>query len=173
MKDFDEILKSKIKPKEKMALLVQELKTKKDPMKDLIAAYQKSSVPNKGYYLEALELITQESPKFIDGHLDFIVFQISANGPSIKREAAKVIANVAGTFPDKVIKAIPALLENAEDEGTVVRWSAAKGLAEIAIGNPDSRKKLLGIFDKILKREENNGVKNIYVKAIKKISKMK
>jgi hypothetical protein len=82
-----------------------------------------------------------------------------------------VIANVAAAFPERAAKAIPALLKNTEDEGTVVRWSAAKGLTEIAKAYPESQKKLLHVFAKIVDEEENNGVKNIYIKALKKIEK--
>jgi len=76
-------------------------------------------------------------------------------------------------FPERASKAIPALIKNTEDEGTVVRWSAAKGLTEIAKYNLESQKKLLGLFAKIIEIEENNGVKNIYVKALKAIEKGK
>jgi hypothetical protein len=173
MAEFDEIVKMKIKPKEKMALLAQEIRNRKNGLGDLKAAYENAPLASKGYYMEAVELITAKDPKFIEGHLDFFIFEISAKSPSVKREAGRIIANVAGAFPDKVAKAIPALLENTEDDGTVVRWSAATGLTAIALNNAESRKKLLGLFNEILKREENNGVKNIYLKATKKLEKIK
>ena len=47
-------------------------------------------------------------------------------------EACRIIGNVAKKFPDKVKEAIPRLLENTKDKRTVVRWSAAFALTEIA-----------------------------------------
>jgi len=43
----------------------------------------------------------------------------------VKWEACRIIGNVAQEFPDKVKEAIPKLLENIKDKGTVVRWNVA------------------------------------------------
>jgi len=84
--------------------------------------------------------------------------------------------NESFVAPEKVAKAIPNLLKNTTDDKintTVIKWCAAFGLAEIAKHNPKTRKQLLPIFEKIIKSEKNNGVKNVYVKALKAIEKEK
>jgi HEAT repeat protein len=70
-----------------------------------------------------------------------------------------------------VAKSIPQLLANTKAEGPVVRWSAASALTAIAQHNPASRKELIPKFEAMVKRETNNGVRNIYVKALKFLEK--
>jgi len=60
---------------------------------------------------------------------------------------------------------------NTKDKGTVVRWSAALALGEIAKYNLNIRASLILKIGVILKREKNNGVKNVYLKALKAINK--
>ncbi len=52
-----------------------------------------------------------------------------------------------------------------------VKQAAAFALGEIAKNCPAARSSLLPKIDEILKTEENNGVKNVYAKALKAISK--
>jgi hypothetical protein len=75
---------------------------------------------------------------------------------------------------DETAKAVPYLLKNTADEvknTTVIKWCAAFALAEIAKSNPKTRKELLPVFDDITKRETNNGVKNVFLKAVKSIKR--
>ena len=50
-----------------------------------------------------------------------------------------------------------------------MRWSTAFALTEIAKNSKDEREKLITLFREILKSEENNGVRNVYLKAMKKM----
>jgi len=65
------------------------------------------------------------------------------------------------------------LLKNTKDKGTVVRWSVAFALGEIAKNNPKAAKILLPKMNELVKKEQNNGVKNVYLKALKVIGKGK
>jgi hypothetical protein len=47
-----------------------------------------------------------------------------------------------------------------------VRWSAAFALTEIAKSNKAAQIKLIPEFRKILEREDNNGVRKIYLKHL-------
>ena len=173
MTHLEEIMKSKIKPKEKTALLAEKLIEDKGLLKEIYGGFSAMSVGEKGTCIEAIGIITKDDPKFADGCLEFVIDQIGDDGPRVKWESAQVVSNVAKTYPDRTAKAIPALLDNTENDGTVVRWSAAKGLTEIAINNQGKREQLIKSFNEILKREDNNGVKNIYLKALKKMEKGK
>ena len=81
------------------------------------------------------------------------------------------IGNLAQKFPKEVEKAVPKLLVNTKDESTVVRWCAAFALSEIAKNSLRAREELVPKIEGIIKSEKNNGVKNVYLKALKTISK--
>ncbi|OGC37549.1 hypothetical protein A2526_02885 [candidate division WOR-1 bacterium RIFOXYD2_FULL_36_8] len=171
MSIIEEILKSKVKPKEKVTLLAKKLEGSKKLITDLIAYFKTASTAEKGASIEAIEYITAKNPKFAGSCLDFIVAQINGDEPRVKWEACRIIANISKEFPDETANAIPRLIINTKDDGTVVRWSAASALTKIAINNPKTQKKLLPIFLELVKKETNSGVKNIYIKALKILEK--
>ncbi len=167
MATIDEILKSKKKPKEIITLLAEKLKSDKGLVVNLIRCFENGSVAEKGNCIEAIEYVTKEDPEFAKNCLDFIIEQINNKAPRVKWETARIITNTAQKFPDKAKEAVPKLLENTKDKGTVVRWSAAFALTEIAKSNPNLQKELTAKFNEIVKRESNNGVRNIYLKYLK------
>ena len=173
MANIGKILKSKDTPKEKALKLAQKLKSDKNSSGELIAFYRAATDAEKGTCLAALAQITKQDPKFVEPYLDFVIDQIGYKAPRVKWEASEVVANATRVFPDKAAKAIPNLIENTKDEGTVVRWSSAYGLTEIAKANPKTRKELIPLFGKMVYREKQNGVKNIYVKALKALGENK
>ena len=169
MAKIEEILKSKKKPKEIVELLAEALKRDKKLISELILCFEEGTTAEKGNCMEAIEYITKENPEFVEDCFDFVIAHISDKAPRVKWEACRIIGNVAQKFPDKVKDAVPKLLENTKDKGTVVRWSTAFALTEIAKSNPKMQKELVPEFQKILEREINKGVKNIYLKYLKGI----
>jgi HEAT repeat protein len=167
MVTIDEILKSKKKTKEIVTLLAEKLKSDKGLVVNLIRCFKNGSVAEKGNCIEAIEYITKEDPEFAENCLGFVIENINNEAPRVKWETARIIGNVAQRFPDKIKKTVPKLLENTKDKGTVVRWSAAFALTEIAKSNPELQKELTTKFNEIVKRESNNGVRNIYLKYLK------
>ncbi len=166
MATIDEILKSKKKPREIVSFLAEKLKSDKKLIVELIKCFENGSVAEKGNCMEAIEYVTKEDLEFAENCLDFVIEHIDDKAPRVKWESARIIGNVAHRFPDKVKEAIPKLLENTKDKGTVVKWSAAFALTEIARSNTELQKQLVQEFHKILKRETNKGVKNIYLKYL-------
>jgi len=120
-----------------------------------------------------LEYASQDNPEFVAPHIGFVIRHLEDKAPRVKWECTRIIANLALKFSNETEKAIAGLLENTKDKGTVVRWSAAFALGEIAKNNPETRKQLIPIFEKLIKNEKNNGVKNVYLKALKLIKKEK
>jgi hypothetical protein len=116
-----------------------------------------------------LESVSQTKPEWVTPQLDFIIGQLGHKAPRVKWEAARVIANLAQRYPDKAASGIPSLLRNTADSGTVVRWSAAFALCEIAKANAKARTDLLPKIKAIEKKEMNNGVKKIYSKTLKSL----
>ena len=96
-----------------------------------------------------------------------MIGQISADAPRVKWEASETVGRVSGEFPDLVTSAIPVLIENTRHEGTVVRWSTAFALTEIARNNPGSRSELIPLFEELVAGETQNGVRKLYEKALK------
>lgn len=171
MIEIKEILKLKLKPKEKVVRFAEELKNGKGSIDELVKYFKDTSDVERGTCLSALAHIVKTNPEFIKNHLDFVFEQINDKAPRVKWEAGEIVGHVAGEFPDKVVKAIPKLLKNTMNEGTVVKWSAAYALTEIARGNPRTMKELAPIFEKIVDSESNSGVKNVYLKALKVFKK--
>ena len=121
--------------------------------------------------MEALETISRDNPQSVETILDFVIAQLGHKAPRVKWEASRVIANSARALPARVTAALPALLKNTKDPGTVVRWSTAFALTEIALNSPETRKKLLPVMAR-LARDETGGVKKVYAEGLKKLTKL-
>jgi HEAT repeat protein len=137
---------------------------------ELAAALEAGNKVEKGILLEAVEFATKTSPSLVNSYIDLIARYLDDPAPKVKWEAARVIANIAATFSTKVTVAIPQLLLNTKDPGTVVRWSAAYALCEIAKHNLKVRPDLMNHFSHIIKTEQNSGVRNVYIKSVKEIN---
>ena len=162
MAEIESILKSKKKPKETLELLVEALKKDESLISELIQCFEVGTAAEKGTCMETIEYMTKETPEFAEDCLDFVISHLNDDAPRVKWEASRIVGNVAHSYPDQVKSAIPKLLVNTSDKGTVVRWSAAFALTEIAKSNNEIRKELAPEFTKILEKEENNGVRNVY-----------
>ena len=96
---------------------------------------------------------------------------IDYKAPRVKWGIPEAIGHLAKTYPNKVAKAVPKLLENTKNKSTVVRWCAAFGLSNIAKYNLELQDSLLEKFKQIIQIEQNNGVKNVYIQTVKQINK--
>ncbi|MCX6137909.1 MAG: hypothetical protein NTV54_10490 [Ignavibacteriales bacterium] len=174
MTKIEELLRLKIKPKEKQAQLVDAIVSKKISAKEFIAFFQSASDVDKGSCADVMKHVSAESPEILMPHIDVLVKYINYKAPRVKWGVPEAIGNMAKEYPDATAKAIPYLLENTTDSDintTVIKWCAAFSLAEIAKHSPKTRKQLIPVFEKLIRGEKNNGVKNVYVKAIKAIER--
>ena len=167
MRKIEEILKSKLKPKEKVSLLAGELTKDERSIDDLIAYFDTAPAGEQGHLVEAMEYASQDKPEIVAPYLDFVIEHLGDKAPRVKWECARIIANLAGQFADETERAIPYLLRNANDKSTVVRWSIALALSEIAKNNSKAAKTLLPKMKGLAENESNNGVKKNYLKALK------
>jgi len=176
MSKIEEILQSKIKPKEKQTKLVEAVVSSKIPAKEFMAFFESAKDEDKGTCADVMKHVSAQKPGLLAPFIDTLLKYINYELPRVKWGVPEAIGNMAKDYPDKVAKAIPNLLKNTTDDKintTVIKWCAAFALSEIAKHNPKTRKQLLSIFEKIIKSEKNNGVKNVYVKALKVIEKEK
>lgn len=148
--------------------------SKKISATDFIAFFQAASDVDKGTCADAMKHVSARRPELLAPHLDVLLGYINYTAPRVKWGVPEAIGNMAKVYPEKTAQAIPYLLKNTADDKsntTVIKWCAAFALSEIAKHNPTTRKQLLPLFEKILQKEKNNGVKNVYVKAIQAIEK--
>jgi hypothetical protein len=117
--------------------------------------------------IEAIEFATKSDPQAASlDCLDFVTDSLLDKAPRVKWESARVIANIAHLYPDKLDKAISNLLTNSEYSGTVVRWSAALALGEIVKLKNKRHEDLNPAIEAILRREQDNAIKKIYQSAL-------
>lgn len=166
-----EILDAKLKPKEKTEQLVEKLSGSKALIKQLVDAFGQLKKPEQGTCISALTVIAEQQPALLKDHIGFCIAQINHKAPRVKWEASQIIGHLAKSYSEQVKDAIPALKKNVEDEGTVVRWSTAFALTEIAKSNPAAHAQLISYLQKLEQSEANNGVRKIYTKALKTLQK--
>jgi len=167
--DIKELLNDKSrKPKERTEILARAVADKTITVSELIEFAAQAKDPAKATCIEALEFATQSQPEIIDtAAFKYIVGSLSSKAPRVKWESAKVIGNTASVFKDNLDDAIAQLLVNTEDEGTVVRWSAAYALGEILKLQAKGSSDLMHAIETIMEREEKNSIKKIYQSALK------
>lgn len=146
MKKIEEILQSKVKPKEKQIKLVEAVVSKKIPVNEFISFFESASDIDKGTCADVMKHVAAKSPELLLPFVDVLVKYINYKAPRVKWGLPEAIGNMAKDFPDKTAKAIPYLLKNTNDDKintTVIKWCAAFALTEIAKHNPKTRKQLL------------------------------
>lgn len=170
---IDELLKDKTKKvKEKTETISKWLLDGSMSTDELIVFAEKSKDSEKATCIEAFEYATRQNPKIADENvLSFVTEMLTEKAPKIKWESAKVIANIAQLFPEKLNVALERLLINSEHDGTVVRWATAYALGEILKLKTTHNESLLPKLEALCEKETENGVKKKYSNAIKKTKK--
>ena len=121
--------------------------------------------------LEAIEEISNKRLKHLGvGYLQLAVPFVASPSNSCRRAASRIGGNMAADYPDAAAAAIDSLLANSADEGTVVRWSSAYALSRIVVLDRYAKSDLYDRLVAVCDREEDNGVKNQYHKALKKVA---
>lgn len=173
MEKVENIFISDIKPKEKSKKLIELLINKKIEVDEFINFFIGASDVKKGTCADVLKHIAKLEPELLFPYIDLLINYIDYNAPRVKWGIQETIGNLAEKYPKEVAKAIPKLLQNTKENKTnttVVRWCAAYGITGILVNNKDIQKELVPKIQEIVSSEKNNGVKNLYKKALKKIS---
>lgn len=174
MSKIEEILQSKIKPKEKQIKLVEMVVSNKIPVKEFIEFFESAEDVDKGTCADVMKHISAQKPALLIPYIDTLLEYINYQLPRVKWGVPEAIGNMAKNYPDKMAKAIPYLLKNTTDDKintTVIKWCAAFALGEIVKYNLKARTSLIPKIETILKKEQNSGVKNVYLKTLKAINK--
>ena len=121
-------------------------------------------------FLEAVEAVTGKKLRLLSAdYLHFAEQYILSDNNSCKREASRIVGNMAADYPEELETAVSALLKNTVDSGTVVRWGSAYALARIIMLEHYRNSGLVQTVRDIYEAEEESGVKNQYNKALRKI----
>lgn len=172
MDKIEEILRSDIKPKEKQIKLVEGLCSRKINDKEFFDFFKSASDVDKGTCADVMKHVSEQKPELFFPYIDILVGHINYKAPRVKWGIPEAIGNIAKKYPQKVEKAIPFLLKNTvetKENTTVIRWCAAYALSEFA--KASKNKELIKKIEELSKKEKNNGVKNVYLKALKYIEK--
>lgn len=161
-----------LKAKAKVATLGEWLLSKELLVEELLAYAEKQKATNKATCIEAIEYATKKDLAIAsEALLLYVTKALKDSEPRVKWESAKVIGNIAKSFPAKLEACVPNLLLNATHTGTVVRWATAYALAEILKLKTAINPKLLPKIEELCEQEEDNGVKKKYAEALKKVKK--
>ena len=161
-----------LKPKAKTETLSGWLLDNKINADEVTTFAQTAKDPVKASCIEALEFATKQKPSIVNKKIfQFVTQSLTDKAPRVKWESARVIANVAGLFPDKLDETIKNLLTNSEHSGTVVRWSAVLALGEILKLKTKYNKEIMPAIEAICDREEKKSIKKIYLDAIKQANR--
>jgi hypothetical protein len=174
METIRQILDSNRKPKEIVAISAEKIIEHPKLFDELMAIFKTGSDVEKGTCADIMKHVTAQKPEIAEPFTEDLIGFINYKAPRVKWGVQESIGNIAKKSPHKVEKAIPFLLKNTpenKENSTVIRWCAAYALSEIAKGSHDQNliRKIKDISDK----ENNNGVRNVYLKAIKQIEKIK
>jgi hypothetical protein len=172
MNVLDELKNSKLNSKKLVTDITSAVLKDKILAKQLVEILKTGTKTEKGTIADVMKHVSAENPALLAPFIDDLIEYINySETPRVMWGVPESIGNIAKKFPNEAAKAVPKLLINTKSDSTVVKWCAAYALTEIAKYNLISRKTLLPKFDEIIKNEKNNGVRNVYVKALKEINK--
>jgi HEAT repeat protein len=159
-----------LKAKDKVDAIAKMLLDRELGVDELIRVAGDSNNKEKGTCIEALEFATRAEPEVASAAcLDFVVESLLDEAPRVKWESAKVVANIAQRYPERLCDAVTNLVANSEHPGTVVRWSAARALGEIVKLRTRHNRTLIPVIEAVLKRnDEDKAIIKIYQSAVKK-----
>lgn len=124
--------------------------------------------------LEAIEEISNKGlAQLSSRYLLFAIPYIKSENNNCRREASRIVGNMAAQYPDMIEEAISPLLDNSSNEGTIIRWAAAYALSRIITTDRYAQSELYDKLTDISNKEEDNAIRNQYLKALKKASKVR
>ena len=163
-----------IKRLEKRNAIVAAIISREVTYSILSEACESLSEKNISLLLEAVEEVSRSKEFTLEPeYLDLAEKYIVSSDNSCKREASRIVGNLANKFPTKLENAIPSLLQNAGNDGTVIRWASAYALSRIILIPNYAKSPLFEQISDLCAKENESGVKNQYMKALKKAEKIR
>lgn len=171
---IDIINDKSLKRLEKREVIVESIINRKVDFSTISEACEILPEKKVSLLLEAIEEVSRSKEFTLEAdYLDLAEKYILSSDNSCKREASRIVGNLANKYPTKLDDAIVALLKNTDNEGTVIRWASAYALSRIIVIPQYAKSSLFEQISDLCAREEENGVKNQYIKALKKAEKIR
>lgn len=171
---IDIINDKSLKRLEKREVIVESIINRKVDFSTISEACEILPEKKVSLLLEAIEEVSRSKEFILEAdYLDLAEKYILSSDNSCKREASRIVGNLANKYPTKLDDAIVALLKNTDNEGTVIRWASAYALSRIIVIPQYAKSSLFEQISDLCAREEENGVKNQYIKALKKAEKIR
>jgi len=110
--------------------------------------------------LKAMEEVSRTEPLLSNtGWLAFAEKYVESDNNTLKREASRIIGNIASLYADSLDGVITKLLANSGNGGTVVRWGSGYALGRIIAIPQYANSDLFDKLTSISEVEQENGVK--------------
>jgi hypothetical protein len=170
MNEIESTLRSQLKPKEIQAALVDGVCAGRIEAGDFVDFFLSASDVDKGTCADVMKHMSEQRPELLEPYIDRLIEYINYKAPRVKWGIPEAMGHLAKKYPDRVVAAIPHLLENTIENKvntTVIRWCAAFAISEIVKYNPHIQRELVPKMKELLEKEKNSGVRNVYVKALK------
>jgi hypothetical protein len=171
MYEIEAILHSKRKPKEKVDGIINAIVSGSMPIEEFIEFFKSCSNVDKGNCADVMKHVSEKEPDKLHKYIGIIISYINYDAPRVKWGVQEAIGNLAEKYSEELDEAIPLLLKNtieSKKNTTVVRWCASYGITGIYKNNKKVRKELRKEIEDILRKENNNGVRKVYLNAIAK-----
>ena len=173
--DIISLLENKaIKPLEKRIEIEEAIRLGILPIQEIQSLMDLIDDKKMALVFEAMEAITAKKPEMAGLEwLNFVQEYISSKSNDLKREASRIVGNIARLFPNYLEIAIQKLLANTNNDGTVIRWSSAYALGKIIPIPQYANSELFDVVSNLYEKEKDNGIKNQYLNGLKKARKIR
>ncbi|MCL1857970.1 MAG: hypothetical protein FWF92_01895 [Oscillospiraceae bacterium] len=163
-----------MKPLEKRVKIVEIIRMNFISIKEIKSLQDTIDDKKMALIFEAMEDVTNKNPEI--ANLDWLIFVqnfILSKSNNLKREASRIVGNIAYLFPNNLNVAIQNLIENTKNESTVIRWGSAYALARIIQIPKYANNELYAVIEDLCEQETDNGVKNQFTNGLKKAEKIR
>ena len=113
---LEEIKTSNKKGKGLLFYLSKKVKEDKTLLKNFKESLVNGTPVEKGTCMEVMEYASKDNPGVAAPFIDDVIKYLNFNALRVKWEAARVIANIAMRYPERVAKAIDNLLKNLQEQ---------------------------------------------------------
>ena len=168
------LVNTNVKSVEKRDALVKAIQIKSISIIDIQTVSTALDDKKLAILFEALEAVSGKNSKLAD--LDWLLFVqnfITSGSNSIKREASRIVGNIAHMFPDNLEVTIQNLLGNIKHDSIVIRWGSAYALSRILQIPKHANSDLYEVLTALCAQEQENGVKNQLFNGLKKANKLR
>ncbi len=169
MKLVDETRNWRGKQKDLVTFLTEIIVKDENLFPQIVEILKLGSNVEKGTAADVMKHVSREKPGIVAPYVNDMLDFINSEIPRVKWGLPEAIGNMAAKFPMEVENAIPYLVINTQDKSTVVRWCAAFALTEIAKYNLKVARDFKSRMKEIAEKENNNGVRNVYLKFLRSI----